>query len=182
LLKGLFGIVSTFVSITYVIGFILDAAFLEQFGFAHFELIGNALDYLAIGGIYLMFNFAKHFVYIGIFTAVVGIAYHPVKVKCNREFINKYINVDGVPYVLLGAIPLLFVVLLPVVTDAKSLADQFKNAKASEKICIAGNSECFTGRVLRYRESKVVFISKDKESYNLAKVIPEKRVVSIQKL
>ena len=182
MLKGIFGVMSFLVSMTYVIGFILDSAFLEQFGFAHYELIGDALDYLAIGGIYIMFNFANYFTIIGIVTAIFGISYQTIKRKCTRNFVGKFINIDGIPYVLLGALPLFFVVLFPIIEDAKSLALEFKNSEAKESICLIKKEKCNLGSIIRYRGSKVIFLSKDKGSLNLAKVIPEKQIQSIHKL
>ncbi|MDN2661833.1 hypothetical protein OW492_00410 [Psychromonas sp. 14N.309.X.WAT.B.A12] len=182
MLKGIFGVVSSLVSITYVIGFILDSAFLEQFNFAHFELIGSALEYLAIGGIYIMFNFAKHFTIIGILAAIFGISYQTIKTKLTKKNVGKFINLDGIPYVLLGVSPLLFILFSPVVKDAQNLALEFKESSAKESICLINEDECQKGSIIRYRDSRVILLSKEEVSFNLAKVIPEKQIKSIQKL
>lgn len=180
--KGLFGVVSFSISVTYILGFILDSAFLEQFGFAHFELIGASLDYLAIGGIYLMFNFAKHLFVIGVLSAIIGIIYSPLKKKITPKMINWFVDVESLPYVLLGTLPLFFVVFVPVVNDAQELANKLKNSKATQEVCVKDSTTCYVGNVLRYRSSKVVFLSKSAESMNHAFVIPEKQIAYVKNL
>lgn len=182
MLRNIVGVISVLVSITYVVGFLFDTAFLEQFQFAHYELIGNPLDYFAIGGMYLLFNFTKHLTVIGIIVALIGIGYMPIKRKLNLNIIKRYIDVESIPYVIFGTLPLFFIVIVPVIKDALASAEQFKSSEIREEICVAYQEGCFKGIVLRYRDAKVIFLSKDKGSLNSTLVIPEKQITNIRSL
>ena len=182
MLKNILGVISALVSITYVLGFLFDAAFLEQFQFAHYELIGNPLDYFAIGGMYLLFNFTKHLTIIAIIVALIGIGFMPIKRKLNPGTIKKYVDPESIPYVLFGALPLLILVIVPVISDAKVSAEKFKGSVIKEEVCVTYQANCFKGIVLRYREGKVVFLSKDERSLNSTLIIPEKQITYIRSL
>lgn len=53
-------IFSILLTVAYVIGFIYDASYLEVFGVNYYEIMGSPLDYLSIGGMYLLLSYSKN--------------------------------------------------------------------------------------------------------------------------
>lgn len=167
---------SLVVTASYVIGFIYDASFLEEFGVNYYEMIGSPLDYLSIGGMYLLFSYSQNLSYLMFGLGIIGICYVPLKRQLSRRSIEKYVDIESVPYVIFSLIPLLILFFLPIVADSKAAADKVK-AKQENVICLEGQQQCLRGSVLRYRDSKVIFFeSESKET----KVFPDRVVLSVK--
>ncbi|MBU2954594.1 hypothetical protein [Marinobacter sp. F3R08] len=174
--KALAIVFSLLVTASYVIGFIYDASFLEEFGVNYYEMIGSPLDYLSIGGMYLLFSYSQNLSYLVFGLGIIGICYVPCKRKLSRRSIEKYVDTESVPYVIFSLIPLMLLFFLPIVTDSKTAADEVK-AKQDDAICLEGQQQCLRGSVLRYRESKVIFFeSESKET----RVFPDRVVLSVK--
>ncbi|ENM5780040.1 hypothetical protein NTH33_003686 [Vibrio mimicus] len=184
LTKVVIGILSLIVTTAYVIGFLYDAAFLEKLGFAHYEMVGDSLEYLSIGGMYLFFNFASGLVVFMVAGALIGCGYMPLKrfVIAKVNWVNTYIDLQSLPYILVGSFPGLFVALVPVVNDANELAAQHLQAKANTQVCKLSDQQCFKGVVIKYRSGKLVFLSKERSTYNKVIVIPEKNIAIVEQL
>ncbi|EHU9474325.1 hypothetical protein BBM86_22695 [Vibrio parahaemolyticus] len=184
LTKVVVGILSLMVTTAYVIGFLYDAAFLEKLGLAHYEMIGDSLEYLSIGGMYLFFNFASGLAFFMIVGALIGCGYMPLKrfITAKANGLSSYVDLQSLPYILIGSLPVLFVALVPVVNDANELAAQHLKSEANTQVCKLSDQQCFNGIVVKYRDGKLVFLSKDKSTYNRVFVIPEKNIAIVQQL
>lgn len=184
LTKVLVGILSLMVTTAYVIGFLYDVAFLEKLGLAHYEMVGDSLEYLSIGGMYLFFNFAAGLAIFMIAGALIGCGFIPLKrhIKEKANWINTYIDLQSLPYILLGSLPVLFVTLVPVVNDANELASQLLKSEANTQVCKLSEEQCIKGIVIKYRGGKLVFLSKEKGTHNNIIVIPEKNISSVEQL
>ncbi|OEB03568.1 hypothetical protein BBN05_16655 [Vibrio parahaemolyticus] len=184
LTKVVVGILSLMVTTAYVIGFLYDAAFLEKLGFAHYEMIGDSLEYLSIGGVYLFFNFSSGLAFFMLVGALIGCGYMPLKrfITAKANWVGSYLDLQSLPYILIGLLPVLFVAFVPVVNDANELADQHLKSEANTKVCKLSDQQCFNGIVVKYRDGKLVFLSKDKSTYNRVIVIPEKNIAIVQQL
>lgn len=174
--KALMIVFSVVVTTCYVLGFIYDASFLEEFGIYYYEMIGSPLDYLSIGGMYLFFSYIQHWLYWVLGLGIIGICYVPLKRKNLRDSLEKYVHIESVPYVILSLLPILTLVFLPVVSDAQNAASKSK-AKHDDSICLKGKDPCIQGKVLRYRDSKIIFFEYESKE---TKVFPDKVVVSIK--
>ena len=127
-----------------------------------------------------MFNFSKHLFWIGIVFSAVGVTYLPIKREISREFISKYIDIESIPYVLLGLLPVCFIAIVPVVNDAQKLAQEYKSMEPRELICTKTESSCKKGNVIMYRASKVIFLTyKENKKGSIVNIIPDKEVISI---
>ena len=70
---------SVLLGMIYVIGFLYDSAFLEKFGVNYYEMLGSPLDYLSIGGIFLLTSYANNLSFLVFVLGVIGVIYMPVK-------------------------------------------------------------------------------------------------------
>ncbi len=168
-------IFSILVTASYVIGFIYDSSFLDEFGINYYEIMGSPLDYLSIGGMYLLFSIAEHLMLLfGIF-GLVGILYIPIKRRLRKNSIEKILDFESLPYILLSLIPFVLLLLLPVGSDSTKLAAELKS-QSSDVACIEGEPACLKGEVLRYRDSKLIFYNSESKE---TAVYPDGRVISV---
>lgn len=169
-------VVSLLVTASYVIGFIYDASFLEEFGINYYEMIGSPLDYLSIGGMYLLFSYSKNLSYLVFGLGIIGICYVPLKRKLSRRSVENYVDIESVPYVTLSLLPLFLLFFLPIVSDAQTAAREVKT-KQEDSVCLEGKQQCLQGSVLRYRESKVIFFESEAAE---TRVFPDRVIISIK--
>ncbi len=184
LIKVVVSILSIMVTTAYVTGFLYDAAFLEKLGITHYEMVGDSLEYLSIGGAYLFFNFASDLAVFMTLGALIGCGYIPLKrlITSKANWVNSYIDLQSMPYVLVGLLPVLFVAIVPVINDANELADQHFKSGPNARVCKLSNQQCLEGVVVKYRAGKLIFLSKEKSTYNKVVVIPEKNISSVEQL
>ncbi|MUK28471.1 hypothetical protein [Aliivibrio fischeri] len=183
--KVILGIVSLLISITYLLGFLFDSAFLEKFGFVYYEMVGDSLEYLTIGGMYLFGNFAAGLFWFILVSAIIGCGFVPFKrwLQESGKNLNKFVDLESVPYILIALIPVLFIVIVPVVNDAQSLAKEYKEAtKPRAKVCIKDKNVCYKGIVVKYRSGKLVFLSKEEDNLNRIIVVPEKNILLVEQI
>lgn len=156
---------SILVTVSYVIGFMYDASFLEVFGVNYYEMIGPPLGYLSMGGMYLLLSYSNNLTLLVTVLGLVGIFYVPVKRRMPRKLVEEFVDLESVPYILFSVIPIAFLVILPVIPDAKKAAkDAIDNG--SDELCVEVMPQCLSGVVLRYRDSKIIFYdSKLKETF-----------------
>lgn len=157
LLKSLFPFT---VGTIYCIGFIYDASYLESFGINHYEFVGGALDYLTIGGMYILDKYAHNLTVIFLSLSVFAISFHPIKRRIPAEFIENNIDLESVPLIFLSLSSLLLIFILPVIADGENDAKLTKNL--NNDTILINNVGCLTGSVLRYRDSKIIFYDNKK--------------------
>lgn len=167
---------SALITICYVVGFIYDASFLEEFGINYYEIIGEPLDYLSIGGMYLLFVYSKHLSVFVIGLAIFGICFVPLKRNIPRDKIEKIVDIESVPYVILSLAPLMFLLLFLVHFDAVDAAKEVRS-KNTTFICVESEKECIKGAVLRYRNSKVIFFDSELKA---TRVFPDRKVLGVK--
>ena len=184
-LKILAGFLSALITIAYIVGFLYDAAFLEHLGVLYYEMVGSSLEYLTIGGMFLLLNFALSFAWITVLIAIFSCAYKPaLSYIREKEFIiQQYIDVTSIPYVVFGTIPMLMIAIIPISNKANQDADEHLNSKTPRvRVCIQEPKVCYSGNVIKYREGKLIFLSKEKSTYNKVLVIPEKNISMTEQL
>ncbi len=174
--KALAIVFSALVSICYVIGFIYDASFLEVFGLSYYEMVGSPLDYLSIGGMYLLFSYSKNITILVFGLGLFGVCYVPIKRKIPREKIEKFIDFESVPYIIFSLAPIFLLFFLPVHSDAVDAAKKVKEEN-SDMICVDGEVQCIKGVVLRYRDSKIIFFDSELEK---TRVFPDRKVIGVK--
>lgn len=174
--KALAIVFSALVSICYVTGFIYDASFLEEFGLSYYEMIGSPLDYLSIGGMYLLFSYSQNLTILVFGLGVVGVCYVPLKRKFPREKVEKFIDFESVPYIIFSLAPLFLLFFLPIHSDSVTAAEKVKE-ESTDVICVEGEAQCINGAVLRYRDSKIIFFDSELEE---TRVFPDRKVISVK--
>ncbi|WP_293267705.1 hypothetical protein [Neptunomonas sp.] len=165
---------SILLTVAYVIGFIYDASYLEEFGVNYYEMMGSPLDYLSIGGMYLLLSYSENLSLLVTVLGIIGICYMPIKRGVPKDIIEKYVDIESVPYVLFSVIPIVFLLLLPVIPDAKEDAIEAID-KANDLLCIEDEGQCFYGVILRYRASKIIFYNSKSNKTN---VYTDKKLLS----
>ncbi|QYJ95706.1 hypothetical protein [Shewanella spartinae] len=169
---------SALITITYVIGFIYDASFLEAFHLSYYELLGSPLDYLTIGGMYLALITTKNLlavVILSLLSSLLAAAISNYSHLFNQLLPNRYNSA----FVLLTLSPLGLILLMLVVHhSARANSENYK--KDGNHIiqveAATGQVVSYCGNILRYRDNKTVFYipSNDKTM-----VVPDKRVVQV---
>ncbi|GAB3284803.1 hypothetical protein [Parahaliea aestuarii] len=173
-IKTLSLLFSILVTVTYVIGFIYDASFLEEFGVNYYEMMGSPLDYLSIGGMLLLLSYSKNITWLVFVLGIIGICYVPLKRRIPKSTLNKFIDIESLPFVVFSTIPIAFLLLIPVIPDAKKAAKEVIAAPA-DIICIEDEDRCFDGVVLRYRDSKIIFYNSELKE---TKVYTDRKLLS----
>lgn len=152
LLKSLFPFS---IAVMYCIGFIYDASYLENFGVNHYEFVGGALEYLTIGGMYVLNEYAKNLTIIFLVLSVFAIAYHPIKRRIPKGLLEKNFDPESVPLILISLSSLMLIFILPVIADGKEHAKE--TLEKHNDYIIIKDVGCMQGSILRYRDSKIVF-------------------------
>lgn len=171
-------ILSILITVFYVIGFLYDASFLESFGVNYYEMIGSPLDYLSIGGMYILFHYTNNLTPVVLTFGSIGVCYIPLKnlIQKHKSTIEKHIHIESIPYVLVGTIPIALLLMIPVIPNAKEEANNTKS-EIKDKICIDNKKECYEGVILRYRDSKIIFFNnKTQKTY----VFTDKKLINAE--
>ncbi|QYJ99758.1 hypothetical protein [Shewanella psychrotolerans] len=169
---------SAVITITYVIGFIYDASFLEAFHLSYYELLGSPLDYLTIGGMYLTSIAARNLVAVVILSLLSSLLAAAIS-NYSHLLIQMLPNRFNSTVVLLTLSPLGLILLMLVVHhSARANSENYKK-DGNHIIQVEGADGQFVshcGNLLRYRDNKTVFYlpSNDKTM-----VIPDKRVIQV---
>ena len=157
-------IVTLFIGTLYSIGFIVDSVYLEGFGISYAEILGSPLDYLAIGGVYMLNKFTKYLTLICFALACISIFVIPAfrSIKANSKIYTKvkaYVDFKSVPYILASFSPFLIIWMLQVIPETNEQVKGVieKSVTLNDEICIIGETECISGTILRYRDAKVIF-------------------------
>jgi hypothetical protein len=174
--KALAIVFSALVTICYVIGFIYDASFLEEFGLSYYEMIGSPLDYLSIGGMYLLFSYSQNLAILVFGLGLFGVCYVPLKRKIPRKKVEKFVDFESVPYIIFSLVPLFLLFLLPIHSDSVAAAEKVKK-ESTDIICVEGEAQCINGVVLRYRDSKVIFFD---SKLGETRVFPDRKVIGVK--
>jgi hypothetical protein len=169
-------IFSITITASYLIGFLYDSIFLEQFGVQYYQMIGSPLEYLSTGGMYILMSYATNFTVTIFVLGFFGAFYIPIKRLLQKHSIEKYVDLESLPYILISLVPLAVLFATPVAADAKEAAAEFRRHNA-DVICMDAQLTCLTGVVLRYRSSNIIFYnSESSETF----VFPNNLLISVK--
>lgn len=167
-------VIPIILAITTAIGFIYDSVYLEEFGVGYYELIGSPTHYISIGGIYLLHTYAGNLKLIIIVLGLIGIFYKPLTQKISKHHLERFIDTDSLPYILIASSPIILMAIIPIIQDAQQAATE-ATTYASDRICITGQATCYDGVILRYRENKIIFYNSESKKTD---VYLEKNLIS----
>lgn len=138
---------------------------MESFGINHYEFVGGALEYLTIGGIYVLNEYAKNLTVIFVLLSIFGIAYHPIKRRIPKDLLDKNFDPESVPLILVSLSSLLLIFILPVIADGKEQAKEV--LQKNNDLIIIKDVGCMEGSILRYRDSKIIFYNYKSQSVSV---------------
>lgn len=161
----------------YCIGFIYDSAFLEEFGVNYYELLASPMDYLSIGGVHLLTLYSKNISFLFFGLGTLAVFYVPIKRRIQRAHVEKFIDIESTPYILLSMLPLAFIFLIPVIPVAKEDAKEIFETGFNDLLCVEDVTPCEKGVILRYRDSKIVFYNSETKK---ASVYTDKRLIKAE--